>query len=224
MNKTRLTISMMLRIALTALVVGGLLFGCAGSWNYWEAWVYFGILFVPSVLISFYFLARDPEFVERRMKWREVERRQQISQNLTRLVYIVSIAVPGLDHRYGWSHVPATLVLSADALVLVGYLLVFRVFQENRYAVSIVEVEPGQQVVSSGPYAFVRHPMYAGATLMFLFTPIALGSYWALLVFAALMTGLVERIRDEEEVLLRELPGYDRYRRRVRWRLIPGLW
>jgi protein-S-isoprenylcysteine O-methyltransferase Ste14 len=224
MGRGRLAVLVLLRVVLLVPLIGGLLLVPAGSWGYWEAWVYCGIFFVPTLVISLYFLARDPAFLERRMKWREKERRQQVGQSIMSLLYIISILIPGFDYRYGWSKMPVALVLAADAVILGGFLLVLRVFQENRYAASTVEVEAGQQVISSGPYAVVRHPMYLGALLMFLFTPLALGSYWALLAALPLTGGLVLRIRNEEAVLRRELPGYAEYCRKVRWRLIPRAW
>lgn len=119
---------------------------------------------------------------------------------------------------------PVALVLITNAIVLVSYLLIFLVFRENRYAASTVEIEPGQSVISTGPYALVRHPMYSAAMLMLLFTPLALGSYWALLAFVPLTLLIIPRLRNEEALLLRELPGYDEYCRKVRWRLIPRVW
>jgi protein-S-isoprenylcysteine O-methyltransferase Ste14 len=158
------------------------------------------------------------------MKWREKETQQRVSQDVMRLLLIVGLLISGFDHRYGWSEVPVALVLVADAIVLGGFLLVFRVSLENRFAGSTVEVEARQQVVSSGAYGVVRHPMYLGALLVLLSTPFALGSYWAVLVFLPFPVGIVLRLRTEEAVLLRELPGYEEYCRRVRWRIMPRVW
>ena len=158
------------------------------------------------------------------MKSREKEPRLRLIKHLMTLLYLMGFAIAGLDHRYGWSHVPLALVLIANAVVLASYLLIFRVFGENRYAASTVEVEPGQTVISTGPYALVRHPMYSAAMLMLLFTPLALGSYWALLAFVPLTLLIIPRLLNEEALLLHELPGYDEYCRKVRRRLIPRVW
>jgi protein-S-isoprenylcysteine O-methyltransferase Ste14 len=140
------------------------------------------------------------------------------------VLFFIGLLIPGLDHRYGWSDVPLGTVLAADALVIAGYTLIFLVFRENSFASRVVEVVPGQRVVSTGPYAVVRHPMYLGSSIMWLATPVALGSYWALPFFFFIPAVLVYRILNEEEVLLRELPGYREYMQNVRYRLIPGIW
>ncbi len=224
MPQARLAALVVLQIVLLALVTGGLLFLPAGSWRYWEAWAYLAVTFVPTVAVSFSLLVRDPEFLKRRMKWREREGRQPLDRILITVLYFAVFVISGLDHRHGWSRVPAALVILGDAAVLGAYLAVFRVFEENRYAASTIEVEAGQQVISSGPYAVVRHPMYLAALPLLVFTPLALGSYWALLAVPPMIVGLVIRIRDEEALLRRALPGYEEYRRKVRWRLLPGIW
>lgn len=224
MNKCKLAGQLILKIVLFILILGVLLFIPAGSLRYWEAWVYCGVMSIPTLIFSFYALVRDPEFLERRMKSGEKEAQQRIVMNVSGLLFMIGLILAGLDHRYGWSRVPNALVLASNAAVLVSFLLVYRVFKENRYAASTIEVEEGQPVISSGPYAIVRHPMYLSVLPMYLFTPLALGSYWALLAFLPLPLLLVMRIINEEEVLVRELPGYEDYRRKVRWRLIPGVW
>jgi protein-S-isoprenylcysteine O-methyltransferase Ste14 len=201
-----------------------MLFLSAGSLGYWQAWVYLGVLFIPLIFVVKYFLKRDPAFLERRMRMREKESPQKKIQILTGILFFLGFLIPGLDYRYGWSSVPLFLILMADGVVFSGYLLVFLVFRENSYASRIIEVEVGQRVISTGPYAWVRHPMYLGVTLMYLATPLALGSWWGLLVFLLLPAFLVFRIRNEEGLLARELPGYQEYCQKVRYRLIPYIW
>lgn len=205
-------------------VYAGLLFIPAGTWDYWQAWAYLAAFGVPALVISVYFLLRDPAFLARRMKWREPERAQQISQSVISVLYFGGFVIAGLDQRYGWSQVPAILTIVSDLLIVGGFVLVWRVFVENRYAATTIEVEEGQPVISTGPYALVRHPMYLGALPMLLLTPLALGSYWAFCAYVPVTIALLFRIRNEEAVLLRDLPGYAEYRRSVRWRLIPGVW
>ena len=137
---------------------------------------------------------------------------------------LIGFSLPGLDFRFGWSEVPVTVVLAADGIIFLGYLIFSLTLRENSYASRVVEVEKEQTVISTGPYAIVRHPMYLGILLIYLFTPIALGSYLAVSVFFLFVPLLVYRIRNEEEVLVRELPGYSEYRKKTRYRLIPFVW
>jgi protein-S-isoprenylcysteine O-methyltransferase Ste14 len=132
--------------------------------------------------------------------------------------------LPGLDKRFGWSNVPPLVVFLADGLVLFGYSLFFWVMRTNSYASRIVQVTAGQQVISTGPYAIIRHPMYFSTLLIYPFSPLALGSYWAMLPTFIIIILLVARILNEEEVLVRDLPGYAEYRQKVKYRLIPGIW
>jgi len=205
-------------------VLGLVLFVPAGTLDYWEAWVYCAVLVIPFVFVATWLLNKDPELLARRIRLNEKEPAQKRVIGVSRLVFLIAFLLPGLDHRFGWSDVPVAAVLAADALVFLGYVLVFLVFRENTYASRVVEVEQGQKVISTGPYALVRHPMYLGTGIMFLATPLALGSYWALPVFLMLPGVLVYRIRNEEEVLLRELTGYQEYMQKVRYRLIPFIW
>jgi protein-S-isoprenylcysteine O-methyltransferase Ste14 len=206
------------------IVVALFLFLPAGSLLYWQAWVYLGVLFIPMIVVVNYFMKRDPGLLERRMRTREKYEPQKRIQALTGVLFFLGFLIPGLDYRFGWSFVPVPLVLAADAVVALGYLLIFLVFRENSYTSRIIDVEPGQRVVTTGPYALIRHPMYLGVTLMFLATPLALGSWVAVPLFFLVPVFLVFRIRNEEEVLVRELTGYADYCREVRYRLIPGLW
>ncbi|MGA7878577.1 MAG: isoprenylcysteine carboxylmethyltransferase family protein [Desulfoferrobacter sp.] len=137
---------------------------------------------------------------------------------------VVGFIVPGIDHRFNLSHVPINIVLLADIMIMLGYLLIFRVFQENIYASSIVEVEKDQRVVTTGLYSFIRHPMYMGAMIMLLFVPLALGSYWALIPFLLMNVLVVIRLLNEEKFLLKELPGYREYAQKTPYRLIPYVW
>ncbi len=208
-------------------LLGIVLFVPAGTLNYWEGWVYYVITCVGVLAVSAYFLRHDPRLVERRLRLSErgePERAQRVIQALSGTAFVAMFVVAGLDRRFHWSAVPTFLVVVADVLVVVGFLVIFRVFQENRFASSTIEVEAGQSVVSTGPYAVVRHPMYAGALPYVLATPIALGSWWAL-PCAVIIAGLiVARLLDEERVLARDLPGYREYCQQTRYRLLPGVW
>jgi len=206
------------------LVVGAALFLPAGTLDYWQAWAYIAILFVPMLFVGLYFLKNDPEFLERRFKTKEREARQELIQKVGIPIFIIGFLLPGLDHRFGWSSVPFEFVVLADVVVFLSYALIFLAFRENSYAGRTVRVERGQKVVSTGPYSVIRHPMYVGVLFLYLATPIALGSYVAVLPFLLLIPMLVFRILNEEEVLRRGLPGYKEYCKKVRYRLIPFIW
>lgn len=205
-------------------VIGAILFLPAGTFDYWQAWVYIAVVFIPFTCAVVYLTMTDPALIERRMRTREREQQQKWVVLLTATWFILVFLLPGFDRRFGWSHVPAGLVLAADALVFIGYVLIFFVLRENTFASRVVDVEQGQKVISSGPYAIVRHPMYLGTLVMFLCTPLALGSYWALVSALPLIPILGARIVDEERVLGAELPGYPEYMEKVRYRLVPRVW
>jgi protein-S-isoprenylcysteine O-methyltransferase Ste14 len=213
-----------LRFGLAFPLLAAIFFLPAGTFNYWQAWIYLAILLVPVCLVLVYFLKKDPELLERRMRMKEKEPEQKTIIKLSYLLFLAAFLLPGFDRRFGWSTVPVWLVLIADMIVLAGYGIFFRVMQENRFLSRVVEVDQKQKLVSSGPYAVVRHPMYAGILPLYLFSPLALGSYWALVPAAFFPLIIIARIFNEEKVLSRELEGYRKYARRVKYRLIPGIW
>ena len=213
-----------LRFGSAPFVCGLIFFLPAGSFKFWQAWVYMGILLLPMFFVILYFLKKDPALLERRLRTKEKEREQSILVYLSNLFFIAGFLLPGFDFRYGWSHVPVPIVVIVDVIVFSGYVLFFFVMRENSYLSRTVEVDEDQKLITTGPYAVVRHPMYSGVLLMFLFTPVALGSWWALIPFIPLPLFLLWRIVGEEKVLLRSLSGYAEYRRQVRFRMIPGIW
>jgi len=212
------------RFGLAGPILAAMFFLPAGTLDYWQAWVYLGILLLPMCLVVAYFLKNDPELLERRMRVKEKEPEQKAIILLSYPLFLAAFLLPGLDRRCGWSAVPPWLVLAADIVVLAAYGMVFRVMRENRFLSRVVEVDPHQKVVTTGPYAVVRHPMYAAVMPMYLFSPLALGSFWALIPAAFVPGILIARIFNEEKVLGRELAEYRKYARRVKFRLIPGVW
>jgi protein-S-isoprenylcysteine O-methyltransferase Ste14 len=223
-NLSELKKKIYFRFIMALILVGLMLFLPAGSLNYWEAWIYCGVIFIPMFFVVFHFLKKDPELLERRMRLREKEDKQKAIIKIAFFFFFIGFLIPGLDHRYHWSNVPVALVIAADIIVFLGYLLFFFVLRENSYASRIIEVEKEQKVITTGPYAIVRHPMYLGVLLMYLFTPLALGSYWALIFFLPLLPLIILRLLNEEEVLSKELPGYQEYCRKTRYRLFPFIW
>jgi len=187
------------------------------------------IFFGTTIASTIYFYRRDPGLIERRMQTQEKEPTQKLIMGVVKLVFLVSMMLPGLDYRFGWSHhargpMPLWLTIVSQAMVLAGYLVILWVMKTNSFASSIVEVSADQRVISSGPYAIVRHPMYLGGVVLLFFTPLALGSYWALPGFLLIILLIVFRLLNEEKVLSNQLPGYAEYCQQTRYRLIPGIW
>jgi protein-S-isoprenylcysteine O-methyltransferase Ste14 len=204
-----------------------LLFVSAGSLRFWQAWIFWLVFAVAVLLIGLYFLKRDPGLVERRMHSgprAEKEKSQKIIVAALSFFFVAEIVVPGFDRRFHWSSVPVFAVAAGDLLVAVGFVVMFLALRENSFASAAIEVDPAQKVVATGPYRMVRHPYYAGALLMELFTPLALGSYWGLLAVPFTFLTIFRRLFDEERFLAGRLPGYDEYLRRTRYRLIPRVW
>jgi protein-S-isoprenylcysteine O-methyltransferase Ste14 len=187
-----------------------------------------GLMLITWIILLLHFLKHDPQLLERRLQADEPQPEQKLFQRLFSTVLFLAFISAGLDFRFGWSRllgsVPLLLVLAAQALVVAGYLMVFWVMKTNTFAASVIRVEAQQSVISSGPYAFVRHPMYSGMALTVLAMPLALGSYAALPVFALLVPILMYRLIHEERFLRRDLPGYEQYCQQTKFRLIPWLW
>jgi protein-S-isoprenylcysteine O-methyltransferase Ste14 len=212
---------------LFAAALWALVFLPAGTLAYWQGWLFWAHFTFWSAAGGWYFLRRDPDLVRRRLRagpGAETEPVQKRIQLFLSIVIVAVCLVSALDRRFGWSDVSWPLVIAANALVAAGFLVVFAVFRENSFASSTIEVAADQRVISTGPYAVVRHPMYAGALLMFVAAPLALGSWWGLVPAALLIGGLAARLMDEEAYLVRNLPGYAAYRGTVRWRLVPWVW
>jgi protein-S-isoprenylcysteine O-methyltransferase Ste14 len=209
-------------LALAAMIL--ILFLPAGTLRFWEAWVYLGILFALVAGVVIYFAKYDPDALARRMRLKEKETVQKKFIIFGDLLFLAACLLVGFDRRWNWSSVPVVLVFAADAMVVIGYGIFVRVLWENRYLSRTVEVEKGQTVITTGPYAVVRHPMYAGVILLYLFTPLALGSFWSLIPFGIMIAAFPVRILNEEKVLLRDLDGYRAYTGKTRFRLIPGIW
>jgi protein-S-isoprenylcysteine O-methyltransferase Ste14 len=209
------------------LVMAALLFIPAWTLDYWQAWAFLTVYFASCLAVSLYLMKNDPQLLERRMSGgptAEKEATQKIIMFFVSFGFFGLIAFPALDHRFAWSHMPPYVALAGDALVMLGWLAIFFVFKENTFASATIELAPGQKVISTGPYALVRHPMYAGAFVLLLGIPIALGSWWSVLIIVAIMPALIWRLFDEEKFLTRNLPGYVEYQKTVRYRLIPLVW
>jgi protein-S-isoprenylcysteine O-methyltransferase Ste14 len=207
--------------------LAALLFIPAWTLDYWQAWLFMAVFVCTSGAITVYLAIRDPKLLERRMNVgprAENEPAQKIIMLLATLGFIVTIVFPVLDHRFGWSAVPASVSVLGDALIALAFLFIFFVFRQNSYGASTIQIAEGQTVISTGPYAFVRHPMYAGALVMLIGTPLALGSWWGLFAVLLILPVLIWRLLDEERFLRQNLSGYAEYQTKVKYRLLPFIW
>lgn len=196
----------------------------AGTFNYWQVYLYFSVLVIPMVFVLIFFLRKDPKFLERRTKGSEKIKEQKLIQVINLPVFMAAFILPGLDRRFGWSDVPIEIIIITNIIILGGYLIIFLVFRQNSYASRIVEIDSEQKVITTGLYSLIRHPMYLGVLIMYLPTPLALGSYWGLIPMALLPVSLAMRILNEEKVLSENLEGYKEYCTKTRYRLIPYIW
>jgi protein-S-isoprenylcysteine O-methyltransferase Ste14 len=197
------------------------------TFNYWQGWVCLLAFFGPCIAITVYVAKNDPALLERRLKTgasAETVPAQKIIQVVTFVAFLADFVVSALDHRFRWSTVPVWAALFADILILVGFAMVFVVFRANSYTSGIIEVAPEQKVISTGPYAVVRHPMYSGALLMLIGIPLALGSWWGELANVLMTAALACRLLNEEKFLTANLPGYREYHKAVKYRLVPLVW
>ena len=205
-------------------LVGLLLFLPAGTLAYSNAWLFIGLLFIPMLILGIVLLARSPELLEKRLGMREKENTQKGAVALSGLLFVGGFVIAGLDHRFGWSSVPTWAVLTASVILLLSYALYAEVMRENAYLSRTVEVQENQKVVDTGLYGIVRHPMYFAPLLLFISMPLILGSVVSLPIFLLYPFIIAKRIKNEEEVLKRDLAGYAEYKTRVKYRLIPFIW
>lgn len=212
------------KFAAGLLLVAALLFLPAGTLAYPGGWRFIGLLFVPMLILGAVLFVKSPALLEKRLNAKEKEGAQKGVLALSALLFIAGFVVAGLDHRFGWSSVPPWAIILASAVLLISYALYAEVMRENAYLSRTVEVQEGQQVVDTGLYGIVRHPMYAVTLWLFLSIPVVLGSWWSLLCFAPYIAVIILRIHNEEKVLTRSLPGYAEYKTRVKYRLIPFVW
>jgi protein-S-isoprenylcysteine O-methyltransferase Ste14 len=209
------------------IILAGLLFAAAWTIYYWQAWVFLSVFFACVLAITLYLTRNDPSLLARRIRGgphAENEPAQKVIQLLGAIAFVGVIVFPAMDHRLAWSAVPPYVSIAGDVLVAIGFFIIFLVFKENTYTSAIIEVDRQQTVVATGPYRLVRHPMYAGALVMLLGVPLALGSLWGLVTILPIAFVIVWRSFDEEKFLAGNLPGYSEYRSRVKHRLVPFIW
>jgi protein-S-isoprenylcysteine O-methyltransferase Ste14 len=207
--------------------MAALLFIPAGTFDYWQAWNFMAVFVVATTAITVYLAIKDPKLLERRMRagpTAEKEPAQKVIMFFAMTGFLALLIFPALDHRFGWSPVPTYLSLVGDALIAVGFFLVFIVLKVNTYGASTIQIAEDQVVISTGPYALVRHPMYSGALPLLMGIPLALDSWWGLFVLVLVVPAIMWRLLDEEKFLQKNLQGYADYCQKVRYRLMPFIW
>ena len=220
----KLLLNALIKFLIGLLLVGLLIFLPAGTLAYPGGLLFLCLLFVPMLIMGIVMLARARDLLAKRLDAKEKQAAQKGVQSLAGLVFIVGFVLAGLDFRFGWSDMPLPVVIAASVIFLIGYGLYAEVMRENAYLSRTVKVEEGQTVISTGLYGIVRHPMYLASVLMFLSIPLVMGSWYALIPFAFYPLLMVVRILDEEKLLTAELSGYEEYKRKVKYRLIPFIW
>lgn len=220
----KLLLNTLVKFLCGMVLVWGLIFLPAGTVNYPNGWLFIGTLFLPILLLGLVLLLKAPDLLKKRLDGKETERTQKGVVALSALIFLAGFIVAGLDFRFGWSTVPTAVVIVADLLFLTAYGLYAEVMRENAYLARTIKVEDGQRVIDTGLYGIVRHPMYAATILLFSMIPLILGSWYAALIFLAYPAVIVARIRNEEAVLTAQLAGYEEYKAKVRYRLIPFIW
>lgn len=206
------------------LITGAMLFLPAGTLDYPGAWLFMALLFTPILIMGIVLMVKNPELLRKRLAMKEREKTQQSVVAISGLLLIASFLVAGFDYRFGWSRVSNGIVIVASVMLLIAYAFYAEVLRENVYLSRVIEVQEGQRVIDTGLYAIVRHPMYSAVSLLYLSIPLVLGSWWALLVMSPCVLLLAARIKNEEQVLRQDLPGYIEYTQRVRYRMIPLVW
>ena len=220
----KLFIKTFIKFAIGLLLVMGMIFIPAGTFGYKNGWLFISLLFIPMLLLGIALFIKSPALLEKRINAKETESTQKSVVAASGVLFILGFIVAGLDFRFGWSYVPTSVVIVASTVLLISYALYAEVMRENAYLSRTIEVQENQKVVSTGLYGIIRHPMYAVTIWLFLSTPIVLGSLWSLICFLPYIAVIAIRIKNEEAVLEKFLPGYTEYKKQVKYRLIPLIW
>ena len=220
----KLLASALVKFTCGLLMVGLLIFWPAGGFSYTGGWLLMGLLFVPMLIAGFVMFFKSPDFLRKRLDAKEKQAAQKGVLALSGLMFIAGFVLAGLDFRFGWSKMPLVVTVIAAVLFLAAYALYAEVMRENAYLSRTIRVEEGQKVVDTGLYALVRHPMYMVTILLFMMMPLVLGSWYALIPFAFYPAIIIVRLKDEEKLLSKELPGYEEYKKKVKYRILPFIW
>ncbi len=213
-----------IKFLLGAILVGLLIFLPAGTFAYFNGWLFMGILFIPMFFAGIVMMVKDPHLLQSRLNAKEKQKEQNLVVKLSGLMFVIGFIVAGLGVRFNWYALPLSVVIAFSVVFVVAYILYAEVLRENTYLSRTIEVQEGQKVVDTGLYGIVRHPMYSVTLLLFLSMPLILGSIYSFIIFLAYPFIIIKRIKNEEAFLEKELKGYTEYKQKVRYRLIPFVW
>ena len=220
----KLFIQALIKFILGLVLVGGLLFIPAGTFDYWNAWLFIGLLFIPMFIVGIIMMIKKPDLLEKRLNAKEKEMTQKIVVAFSGLMFILGFVVAGLNYRYEWVKIPNIVVSVATVLFIIAYILYGEVLRENEYLSRTIEVQDNQKVIDTGLYGIVRHPMYAVTVVLFLSMPLVLGSLISFAIFLIYPVIIAKRIKNEESVLEKDLEGYIEYKEKVKYKMIPFVW
>lgn len=220
----KLLIQAIFKFLLGIILVGVLIFLPAGTFSFVNGWIFMGILFVPMFVAGLVMMFKNPELLKKRLNAKEKEKEQNLVVKLSGLMFLVGFIVAGLNFRFGWYALSKGVVIGSTIVFLVAYILYAEVLRENTYLSRTIEVQENQKVIDTGLYGIVRHPMYSATLLLFLSMPLVLGSIFSFCIFLAYPLIIAKRIKNEEELLEKELEGYSEYKKKVRYRMIPFIW
>lgn len=221
---TKLFIGAITKLLFGIVLVGLLIFLPAGSFSFFNGWLFMGILFIPIFIAGIVMMLKNPELLEKRLKGKETEKDQSIVVKLSGLMFLAGFIAAGLGYRFGWYLLPKGVSIGGAVVFLLAYILYAEVMRENTYLSRTIKVQENQKVVDTGLYGIVRHPMYSATLILFLAMPIVLGSVFSFVIFLAYPFIIAKRIKGEEELLEKELDGYKEYKQKVKYRLIPFIW
>ena len=220
----KLFLEAIIKFVLGAVIIGLIIFVPANTINYWNGWLFMGILFIPMFIAGIVMMVKAPELLRKRLNAKEKENEQKSVVKLSGLMFLVGFIIAGLNYKYNWFIIPNFVVFISSAIFILSYIIYAEVLRENRYLSRTIEVEENQKVIDRGLYGIVRHPMYMATIFLFLSMPLVLGSFISFVIFLVYPFIIGKRIKNEEEVLERELKGYTEYKKKVKYKMIPFIW
>ena len=221
---TKLFFEAIIKFILGAVIIGLLIFLPANTINYWNGWLFMGLLFIPMFIAGIIMIIKSPDLLRKRLNAKEKETEQKLVVKLSGLMFLIGFIIAGLNYRFGWIIIPNYIVIISSIIFILSYILYAEVLRENAYLSRTIEVQKNQKVIDTGLYGIVRHPMYAVTILLFLSMPLVLGSIMSFAIFLVYPFIIAKRIKNEEEVLEKELKGYSEYKKKVKYKMIPFIW